>query len=163
MKIPVFDVGHIINQIKCASPPSDRNMHKLLNNLAILLERNTMKKTSSLEATLSSSIEKFNDTFIDLCFLRKEIVEKFSLEYYKIVENAILQIRNNKEALEKDETIPEEIINWDFDNTCDSRKLVPVVFSKLNKARSIIEDALDKSSTVESNVDAYIESFTTSF
>lgn len=162
MKIPVFDVSHIINQIKCASPPSDRAMHKLLNNLSILLEKNTIKKSSNLEANLSSSIEKLNDTFIDLCFLRKEIVTKFNLEYYKIIEKALLQIKKNKEKIEEKEK-NRDLIKWEFKNVCGSKNLIEGIFSKLNKAKGIIEDALEKNSTVENNIDAHIESFFTNF
>lgn len=159
MKIAAFDIQHVINQIKCASPPSNKDMHKLLNNLSILLEKNTIKKKSPLEPEFNSSVEKLNEAFIDLCFLRKEIVKQFSQEYFDVLNKALVQLKKNKEHVnvEKEETM--DLIQWDLKTMNDTSNAMPVVFSKLQKARSIIEDALQKSENKCNDIEGTVEAF----
>lgn len=161
MKIDVFDTHHIISQIKCASPPSSKEMHKLLNNLSILLEKNTAKKSSPLESTLVSSVERLNETFVDLCFLRKEIVRKFSQEYFDILSNALAQLKRNKYILYSEDAEHPASMQWDLNTTSGSSSLMPAIFCKLHKAKGIIEDALQKSNDIRADADGWVEAFFT--
>lgn len=159
MKIQVFDIDHIINQIKCASPPSDKDMHKLINNLSILLEKNVTKKESPLETTLVSTSEKLNEMFVDLCFLRKEIVQRFSREYFEMLATAILQLQKNKTLVEQVVEPVIERTNWDLKTMSQPFDAMASTFSKLHKARSIIEDALNKNTCTSKDPESMIEAF----
>lgn len=159
MKLAAFDIHHVINQIKCASPPSSKDMHKLLNNLSILLEKNTVRKKSELETEYNSSIEKLNETFIDLCFLRKEIIKQFSQEYYEILEKALRQLKSNSDYVKLNNENEAPLIDWNLKTINETPNIMPVVFSKLQKAKSIIEDALSKSENKQNVVDGAIISF----
>lgn len=159
MKIQVFDINHIINQIKCASPPSDKEMHKLINNLSILLEKNVTRKQSSLEANLMSTTEKLNEMFVDLCFLRKEIVQRFSKEYFEVLASAVMQLRKNKLKVEHNEEPNLEIINWDLKTMSQPSDIMAATFSKLHKARSVIEDALNKNMGNNRDPESMVEAF----
>lgn len=160
MKIEVFDINHIINQIKCASPPSDKDMHKFINNLSILLEKNVSKKNSPLESTLVSTTEKLNELFVDLCFLRKEIIQRFSKEYFEMISNAILQLKANKGKLIQSEGQTFNKINWDLKTMDDeSSDIMSVTFSKLQKAKSIIKDALSKEISPSKNPESIVDAF----
>lgn len=161
MKIQIFDVTHVINQIKRASPPKDKQTHKLLNNLAILLEKNTTKKQSPLEKTHIATVEKLNEAFLDLCFLRKEILKKFSQEYFDTLSNAIIQLRKNQKVLESAKIQKEEMIEWDLKTIDESNEIMPEIFSKLKKAKSVIEDAMDKNKPSSKNPNGVLESFFT--
>lgn len=160
MKIQLYDVSHIINQIKRANPPKDKETHKFLNNLAILLEKNTIKKNSTLESTLISTSEKFNETFLDLCFKRKEMVKRFSQEYLETVDNAYIAINNNSKALETFKNDFDVSIDWNLKTMAESsNELMPQIFSKLQKARSIIEDGLERNESVEKEMKGNFELF----
>ena len=159
MKIEVFDINHIINQIKCASPPSDKDMHKLINNLSILLEKNVTKKSSPLESTLLSTTEKLNEVFVDLCFLRKEIVQRFSREYFEMLSNAILQLKINNERVSHNDLSNFDKITWDLKTISDSPDIMSVTFSKLHKAKSIIEDALSKNTGTKRDPESIVDAF----
>lgn len=159
MKIEVFDINHIINQIKCASPPSDKDMHKLINNLSILLEKNVTKKSSPLESTLLSTTEKLNEVFVDLCFLRKEIVQRFSREYFEMLSNAILQLKINNERISHNDLSNFDKITWDLKTISDSPDIMSVTFSKLHKAKSIIEDALSKNTGTKRDPESIVDAF----
>ncbi|ELA41534.1 uncharacterized protein VICG_01398 [Vittaforma corneae ATCC 50505] len=159
MKIQTFDVPHIINQIKRASPPKDKETHKFLNNLAILLEKNTTKKNSPLESSLVSTTDKLNETFLDLCFRRKELVKRFSQDYFDIVNNAFTALKRNKDALETLSIPQVDSINWDLKTMSDSNSSMPLIFSKLQKARSIIEDAIEKNDGMIKDANGCIDAF----
>lgn len=159
MKINAFDIHHVINQIKCASPPSTKEMHKFLNNLSILLDKNTTKKNSPLEPVLLSSIEKLNETFVDLCFLRKEIVRRFSREYFETLGNSLLQLKKNRDVLYSEDRVCPAPIQWNLDTMSDSSSPMPAIFCKLHKAKGIIEDALQRNEATKANADGCIEAF----
>lgn len=161
MKIQIFDVTHVINQIKRASPPKDKQTHKLLNNLAILLEKNTTKKKSPLEQTHTATVEKLNETFLDLCFMRKDLLKKFSQEYFETLSNAIIQLRKNQKILESAKTQKEEILEWDLKTIDESNETMSLTFSKLKKAKSVIEDAIDKTTNSSKNPNGVLEAFFT--
>ena len=160
MKIQVFDINHIINQIKCASPPSNKEMHKLINNLSILLEKNVLRKQSPLEATLVTTTEKLNEIFVDLCFLRKEIIQRFSREYFDILSSAVQQLRKNNTIVEYNAENSVETINWNLKTMSQPREVMATTFSKLRKARSIIEDELNKNNNnTKHDPESPLESF----
>lgn len=159
MKIQVFDIPHIINQIKRASPPKDKDTHKLLNNLAILLEKNTKKKSSPLDASLVSVLDRLNEVFLDLCFKRKELTKKFSSEYLKMVDEAYAVLRRNKEALATPVGAPLEKIVWDLKTMGESSVVMPSIFSKIQKARSVIEDAIEGNKEMTKDPVGSIETF----
>lgn len=144
MKIQVYDIPHIINQIKRASPPKDKETHKMLNNLAILLEKNTTKKHSQLESALVSAADKLHETVMDLCFVRKEIVKKFGEKYYNEVSKVVSELKQNRKCPEVGD-IPDSVpIEWDLNTMEECSGTMPVIFSKLQKAKSVIEDAIKK-------------------
>lgn len=159
MKIPIFDVQHIINQIKCASPPNNKEMHKALNNLSILLEKNTTKKKSTLEQNYIGSMDKLNEHFVDLCFLRKEIVRSFSQEYFDILTDTLKILKSNKNIVKIEENKQAPLIEWDLTPMADALTIMPTVFSKLSKAKSIIEDALLKHEGQIVDIDSQVEAF----
>ena len=159
MKINVFDINHIVNQIKCASPPGDKDMHKLINNLSILLEKNVNRKQSPLESTALSTIEKLNETFVDLCFLRKEIVQRFSREYFDSLSLAIKQIKENRKKVEEKNLVENDKIDWNLKTMSQPTEIMKTTFSKLHKARSIIEDALDKNVGNKNDPELIIDSY----
>lgn len=152
MKIPVYDVQHIINQIKCASPPVTKEMHKLINNLSILLDKNIDKQTSPLETVLNSSLEQLNEKFLDLCFLRKDLVVKYGEEYSKIVSDIIKIISEDKE----EKALPAYKMNdWALEVDCKkSCEIIPEIFSKLKKAKEVIEDAIGNKVSNTTVIDA---------
>lgn len=159
MKIQVFDASHIINQIKRASPPKDKETHKFLNNLAILLEKNTEKKSSPLESALVSTTDKLNETFLDLCFKRKELVKKFSQDYFDIVNSAFIALKRNKDILEAPAVPQADTMSWNLKTMSSSSSLMPLIFSKLQKARSIIEDAMERNEGTAKDTSGSIDAF----
>lgn len=159
MKMQAFDIQHIVNQIKRASPPKDKEAHKLLNNLAILLDKNTVKKNSPLEPTLSAATDKLNETFMDLCFIRKEIVKKFGEAYFDLINNALASLKRNSETLSSISRDTDEMIDWDLKTAGGSESHMPGIFSKLQKARSVIEDAIEKNEGEGWDPEGVIESF----
>lgn len=163
MKIEVFDINHIINQIKCASPPSDKDMHKLINNLSILLEKNVARKNSPLEPTLAANTEKLNEILVDLCFLRKEIVQRFSREYFEILNEAVQRLKENRERVMMAEEPRAESLCWNLKTVAQPSEVMTTTFSKLQKARGIIEDALNKSTGSTKDPELMIESFFADF
>lgn len=144
MKIGCHDVQHVIGQIKRASPPVTKEMHKLINNLGILLEKNTEHLDSPQEAVLTAHLERLNECFLDLCFLRREIVVRHSAEYAGMVASAIAAVQENRDIAAADVAGDDRRIVWNLDADCgDTARLVPEIFGKLRKAKAVIEDALD--------------------
>lgn len=164
MKIPVYDVQHIINQIKRASPPVTKEMHKLINNLAILLEKNTEKRESPQELVLTTKTEQLNESFLDLCFLRGEVAKKYAEEYAVFVGQVEQVLEENKSMTNKEPIISPSNIDWDLDTECaDTYQLISYIFAKLNKAKAVVEDGLEnRSRGNKGNVsaDAYFEAYT---
>ncbi|KAI4291376.1 hypothetical protein PAPHI01_0650 [Pancytospora philotis] len=162
MKIGVHDVQHIIGQIKRASPPTTKDMHKFINSLAILLEKNTDKLASPHEQTLTGHLERLNELFLDLCFLRKELALKYADEYAASVGAAISTLNANNELLQA-ESLPEvRSMEWDLSTgSSDTQMLVHEIFGKMHKAKAIIEDALSSSTAkpVHASPDTMLESY----
>lgn len=158
MKIHLFDVAHIINQIKRASPPKDKETLKFLNNLTILLDKNTVKKTSPLESTLATTADHLNEASMDLCFKRKELVKKMNEMYFEETSKAFEMLSANKKKLEIPARDPVEI-EWDLKTMEESNAVMPQIFSKLQKARLIIEETIERNECISkspnSNVDTY--------
>lgn len=158
MKIEIYDISHIITQIKCASPPKTKEDHKLLNNLAILLEKNSIKKESDLENKLNESLEKMNENFLDLCFLRKEIVKKFSVEFSESMNEMVEKLINNRNIFLKSKDLSKKTIDWNLETSCDSAfSLIPEIFGKLNKSKEIIQDCMETTNYRNTDADSYIE------
>lgn len=145
MKIGVHDIQHIIGQIKRASPPTTKYMHKLINNLAILLEKNTNKLESPQEAVLTAQLERLNELFLDLCFMRKELALKYADNYAASVSAAMDTLRENGDVVSTETPYAPIHIDWALDAQCgDTDMLVHEIFSKMRKAKTVIEDASDK-------------------
>lgn len=162
MKPQVHDIGHVINQIKRASPPTDKEMHKLLNNLQILLTKNTEKKESPLELALSNTVEQMNEVFVDLCFLRKEIVKKFGNLYFETISNALAELRSKNQELQQYDEPEECLVSWNFTTVNPSTDIASSIFNKLNKAKMIIEDSINKCDYVSKEADTVVDSYFTS-
>lgn len=160
MKIPVYDIQHIINQIKCASPPVTKEMHKIMNNLSILLEKNIEKRDSPQEAILTGQLERLNEIFLDLCFLRKEIVKKYGEEYAGIVNKALEALESNWHRISSENSIRAELITWDLDTECDDTcQMIPDIFSKLKKAKTVIEDAIEGTASHSLSADSCLDNY----
>lgn len=158
MKIQLFDSSHVINQIKRASPPKDKEAHKFLNNLAILLEKNTTKKSSTLEQALVTTTDKLSETFLDLCFKRKELAKNFSQEYLETANAALEKLRANKAVLEESSSGRIEPIAWDL-KMDEANSAMPQIFSKLQKARTIIEEAIEKNECIPGSSNVNVDAF----
>lgn len=162
MKIGCHDIQHVIGQIKRASPPVTKEMHKLINNLAILLEKNTDHLDSTQEAVLTTHLERLNECFLDLCFLRREIVVQHGAEYAATVAAAVAALQENREAAAADIAGDDRHVEWNLEADCgDTAHLVPEIFSKLRKAKAVIEDALDGSiqTGADLDVDSCLEAY----
>lgn len=155
MKIEVHDIQHIVEQVKEMHPPRSKDAHKLMNNLAILLEKNTTKKESPEEVVLTGHLEKLNEKFLDLCFLRKETVESYGKEYSEMASKTALALQKNREAVAAEQPVAHKPIVWDLEvGQCDVCQMIPGIFSKLKKAKGVIEDALESSVPAATSTDA---------
>jgi len=179
MKIGLYDIQYVMNQIKCAAPPSDKESHKLLNNVSILLEKNTNKLNSPLEPTLVSCLEKLHENFLELCFTRSELPEEFGNWYAENTEAIMKWLKEIKDkatsiearaALETGDPAEkcgvlcgERQIDWKIEDVgCDAAlKIIPEIFGKLKKAKSIMEDALEDGSDgkLAKSADEYVEAY----
>lgn len=163
MKIPVYDIQHIINQIKCASPPVTKEMHKTINNLSILLEKNVDKRDSPQEAVLTGQLERLNEAFLDLCFLRKEIVKRYAEEYAAIVGSALEALESAWRRAQDEPPACGEPVAWELDTGCGGTcQMLPEIFSKLKKAKAVIEDAIEGTVSHDVSADSCLESYVSS-
>ncbi|KAI5169309.1 hypothetical protein PAEPH01_0601 [Pancytospora epiphaga] len=154
MKLGIHDVQHIIGQIKRASPPTTKETHKLINNLAILLEKNTNKIESPLEAVLTAQLEKLNEYFLDLCFLRKEILMRYSREYAEEVNGVLATLKENQTKASKETAIDRVTMEWSLNSESSySSRMTQDIFGKLHKAKSIIEDAIGQNMPLIQDMD----------
>ncbi|KAI5149952.1 hypothetical protein ENBRE01_1216 [Enteropsectra breve] len=159
-KISLQDAQHIIGQIKRASPPSTKEEHKMLNNLAVLLEKNTCKKDTPLEAELTACLEKMNERFLDLCFFRKEKVSEYAAEYSENINKVLERIRQNNERISRMGAEEPKALEWNLSGSIDDLcGQVPDIFGKLRKAKSIIEESLEERINVDtsSTPEQYLE------
>ncbi len=163
MKMEIRSIEYIIDQIKKTNPPVTKDMHKLINNLLILLEKNVVKKESPEEFLLTEKYETLNEFFLELCFLRREIVVKFAEEYADNIKKAIEILEENSKAVNYKENDEKKTIKWNLKTECENTyELVSYIFSKLSKAKMVIEESLEnkcKNNKSSIEADAYFEAY----
>jgi hypothetical protein len=141
MKLNVFDVRHVVNQIKESCSISGRS--KLLSDLMDLLERNTNKRDDPRSQVLSNNIKQYRYEFLDLCLQRTRYPERFGIEYEEYVNGAMATIARNKQVSMNSfeiEHLPKEYIfktKYEYLSNEASK-----VFGKLKRARNIIEESI---------------------
>lgn len=151
MKPGLYDVQHVIAQIKRASPPVTREMHKLINNISILLDKNTTRLDSPLEPVLASATEQLAEQFLALCYLRRESVRAYASAYAEAAAQIASRIHANMEAMGRQPQQTDDRIVWDglVAESAEACDLVPSIFSKLKKGKEVVEDALENRTRVE--------------
>lgn len=159
MKIELCDLQHVIGQIKRASPPTTKEAYKFLNNLLVLMERNTIKCSVSEEAVLSSKYEALHSSLLELCFLRRSLAESYAEEFSNASSSTAEILQKNSECLQKEIEVELVIPDWHLAVGCSEvYKMLPELFSKLNSAKDIINDSLEAVPTSEkTNADAQYE------
>jgi len=93
--------------------------------------------------------EKFNDLFLDLCFLRKDLVNDYGKDYEQMIKKQVKRIENNKKIIKNHQSVNLNKIKWDLSTFSGQKDLINSVFSKLNKCRSILEDSLSKNTEIK--------------
>jgi hypothetical protein len=66
------------------------------------------------------------------------------LEYFEIINKKIRKLIENRQKIETKVERNKEIKNWKLITISNPVEVMKVIFSKLNKAKSIIEDELNR-------------------
>ncbi|KAL6122161.1 hypothetical protein NUSPORA_00827 [Nucleospora cyclopteri] len=166
-KIAVSDVDYIFEQIKSDFPPQTKEEHKVLNNVRVLFEKNVVaQKNDEVAAKKTEFIqlrEKLTEKFLDLTFLRKELVLKFKEEYNERVsnkiKNTILYKINKQEEPFDYEKYKIKFSSPKNEEFLYSKSILPVLNSKLKKIKEIVEETCEGGKIGGINADKYAESY----
>lgn len=161
-KIVVTDVDFIFNKIKKDFPPQTKEEHKILNNVRVLFEKNvTVKNDEAKKMKLLQLQEKLDEKFLDLCFMRKELIQKFREDYSasvsKIKNDVLYKCQTNSpDDYEKYKIKFNILKNEEFNKAMN---VLPFLNSKLKKAKEILEESAQTVKDKEIDGDKYIEKY----
>lgn len=155
MKIKLRDLQHIIGQIKRASPPTTKEAHKLLNNLAVLMEKNSTKQFSPEETLFSEKTEAFHSVLLELCFLRQELVNSYAKEYSAFADQTLEIVKQNDKIASEELIVENDMAELEFEvYNPESCKMLPEIFTRLKNAKEIINEMMNNTDQTKLNRDA---------
>ena len=163
MKVRLYDAQHVVGQIKRASPPTTKEMHKLINNLSILLEKNTEKIDSPLEAVLAEKHQALGERTATLCLLRTELAQEYAKKYADSAQGILRGVAANRERIACAIDGAGEPIEWNIQlDGEDVRSTVEWILGALKAGKSVVEDAIEESSRENRPVllaDAHLQAY----